>query len=308
MVESVAGARLVAPRHSATVDLSVVIVSYNVRELLSACLRSVLSSEGDFSYEVILVDNCSGDQTVEMARRHFPEVHLIESPLNGGYAYANNLGLARARGRYVLLLNPDTELPPTALHDMLTYLEERPWAAVAGPKLVRADGSLDLACRRSFPTPEVALYRLLGLSKLFPRSRRFARYNLTYLDPDEPTEVDSVVGAFMLIRRSALDAVGWLDETFFMYGEDLDLAYRLKEKGWRVLYNPAVSVLHRKGESSKQHSVRTTYEFYRAMLVFHRKHFWRGSPLPLNLIITGGICSLGAAKLARCLLGRALRR
>ncbi len=308
MVETSVGARLVAPQRGVAVDLSIVIVTYNVRDLLRACLRTVLASQGGFSYEVIVVDNRSTDGSAEMVIREFPGVELVESPINGGYAYGNNLGLTRASGRYLLLLNPDTELPARALADMIEYMDARPGAGVAGPKLVRADGSLDLACRRSFPTPEVALYRMLGLSKLFPRSRRFARYNLTFLDPDVPTEVDSVVGAFMLVRRQALAQVGLLDEGFYMYGEDLDLAFRLKQSGWRVLYNPAVVVLHRKGESSKQRRLSTTYEFYRAMYVFYRKHFWQQNHFLLNWLVTGAICARGAFVLARSLAGKAVGR
>lgn len=308
MVDTSTGARLVVPQRGATVDLSVIIVTYNVRDLLRVCLETLLASKGSFSYEVIVVDNRSTDDTAMMVLRDFPNLQLIVSPVNGGYAYGNNLGIARSCGRYVLLLNPDTELPPYALADMLEYMELRPWAGAVGPKLVRPDGSLDLACRRSFPTPEVALYRMLGLSRLFPRSRRFARYNMTYLDPDEPTDVDSVVGAFMLIRRKALEQVGLLDETFFMYGEDLDLAYRLKQAGWRILYNPAVTVLHHKGESSKQRRLLTTYEFYRAMLVFYRKHFWRQNPLVLNCLVAGAICSRGAFVLTRSLVEKVVNR
>jgi len=144
-----------------------------------------LASQGRFSYEVFVVDNRSEDGSASVVRHQFPQVHLIESPVNGGYAYANNLALRRCRGRYVLLLNPDTWLEPHAVGEMLRYLEAHPQAAAAGPKLVRPDGSLDLACRRSFPSPQVSLCRMLGLSRLFPKSRRFARYNLTYLDPDQ---------------------------------------------------------------------------------------------------------------------------
>jgi N-acetylglucosaminyl-diphospho-decaprenol L-rhamnosyltransferase len=308
VIETTAGARLVVPSQGETVDLSIVIVSFNVSGLLRSCLRSLLASEGAFTYEVIVVDNCSSDDTASTVRTEFPRVQVIVSPTNGGYAYGNNLGLARAAGDYALLLNPDTELPLRALADMLEYMEERPWAGAAGPKLVRADGSLDLACRRSFPSPEVSLYRMLGLSRAFPRSRRFARYNLTYLDPDEPTEVDSVVGAFMLIRRRALAVVGLLDESYFMYGEDLDLAFRLKQAGWRVLYNPGVVVLHHKGESSRQARFRTTYEFYRAMYVFYRKHYWQERNMALNLLVTAAIVGRGSLVLARLALGKAVHR
>ncbi|MHA2380555.1 MAG: glycosyltransferase family 2 protein, partial [Candidatus Thorarchaeota archaeon] len=245
-------------------DLGIVIVNYKTCDLLRECLQSIYESRGDFSHQVCVVDNCSQDGSCAMVGEEFPQVRLIESEVNGGYAYANNLGLrafgfAQTSGekpsestpRYALLLNPDTLLPPSALQEMLDFLETHPEAGVAGPRLVLADGSLDLACRRSFPSPKVSFYRMVGLSKLFPKSRHFGRYNLTYLDPDEVAEVDSVVGAFMLVRAEALKQVGLLDENFFMYGEDLDWAYRIKKVGWKVYYNPEVTVLHYKRAASR---------------------------------------------------------
>ncbi|MFN8533011.1 MAG: glycosyltransferase family 2 protein [Dehalococcoidia bacterium] len=276
-------------------DVFIVIVSYNVERLLRDCLRSLFASQGA-AFEVAVVDNRSSDDSARMVREEFPAVRLIESPHNGGFAYANNIGLRdyldrpnAERPRYALLLNPDTVLPPRGLADMIAYLDARPEVGAAGPKLLLADGTLDLACRRSFPDPTVSFYRLAGLSKLFPRSRRFGRYNLTYLDPDVETEVDSVVGAFMMVRGTAIDQVGLLDETFFMYGEDLDWAFRLKAQGWTVRYNPAVTVLHYKGQSSRQRRARTTVEFYRAMEIFYRKHYARSRPAVLNGLIVGAI-------------------
>ena len=264
------------------VDVAIVIVSYNVAPLLRECLKTVYASR-DVSFQVCVVDNHSQDDSVAMVRREFPEAIRIENPTNGGYAYANNRGLERLLGpstdenaappRYVLLLNPDTELPPYALQHMVAFMDAHPKIGVVGPKLVRPDGSLDLACRRSFPTPSVSFYRMMGLSRLFPRSRRFARYNLTFLDPNTPSEVDSVVGAFMMVRTEVIRQVGLLDEAFFLYGEDLDWAYRIKERGWQVFYNPAVVVLHHKGESSRGESLLVTREFYRAMWVFFQKHY-----------------------------------
>ena len=274
-------------------DLSIIIVNYNTRDLLRDCLRSVFASQGDFSYEVIVVDNCSPDDSVEMVRREFPQVNLIVSEINGGYAYANNLGLRQARGNYVLLLNADTVLPTTALQDMLAFMEEHPDAGVAGPKLVLADGRLDLACRRSFPTLDIAFYRLIGLSKRYPDSPRYNRYNLGYLDPDQVAEVDSVVGAFMLIRREALEQAGFLDERFFMYAEDIDLCYRIKvEHGWKVYYNPSVVVIHYKGQSTKQRTGVMTIQFYRAMWLFHKKHFAQQTFFLINWAVALGTAAL----------------
>ena len=249
-----------------------------------------------------------------MVRAEFPQTQLIESPVNGGFSYANNLGLRAYRfglaaeqeqavtdstrrpcsetrsgtPRFALLLNPDTVLPPEGLAMMLEFMEEHPEAGAAGPKLVLEDGNLDLACRRSFPTPQVALYRMLGLSKLFSQNPRFGRYNLTYLDPDEMAQVDSVVGAFMLVRREAIQQAGLLDEDFFMYGEDLDWAYRITQAGWKVYYNPAVTVLHVKRAASR-HSHRATREFYRAMRVFYYKHYASSTPFWLHWLVLGGI-------------------
>ena len=301
-------------------DLGIVIVNYNVRDLLRDCLASVFDSRGDFAFEVCVVDNGSTDGSAEMLEAEFPQVRLIRAE-NRVYAVGNNLGL-RAFGyeelgaqptnlpvpKYVLLLNPDTILPPSALADMLAFMEQHPQSAVAGPRLVREDGSLDRACRRSFPTPEVAFYRLSGLSKLFPSSPRFGRYNVTYLPPDVTTEVDSVVGAFMLIRGEALAQVGLLDEQFFMYAEDLDLCYRLKDRGWQVWYNSGVTVLHYKGRSSQQRSTFANVKFYETMRQFHDKHFRQQTLFLVNWIIYAGIGLLGGWAILRDRLRPAERR
>ena len=300
-------------------DLLIVIVNYNTCDLLRDCLASIYDSRGDFSYRVCVIDNSSSDDSVAMVRQEFPQTQLIASPINGGYAYANNMGLmafgfqnspfARHPSplvpRYALLLNADTLLPPSALQEMIDFMDAHPEAGAAGPRLVREDGSLDLACRRSFPSPSAFFYRMLGLSKLFSKSRRFGRYNLTYLDPDELTEVDSVVGAFMMVRAEAIHQVGLLDEAFFLYGEDLDWAYRIRKAGWKIYYNPQVTVLHVKAASTR-HSLRARYEFYRAMHVFYRKHYAATTPFWLHwLIITGIVLQGSLAILGEILKGTA---
>ncbi len=287
------------------IDLAIVIVHYRTPHLLRDCLNSVYASKGNFTCEVCVVDNFSQDESCEMVATEFPQARLIASKVNGGFSYANNLGLrdfgfgtdgALDLPRYALLLNPDTLLPPTALADMIAFMDAHPDAGAAGPRLVRQDGSLDLACRRSFPSPEVAFYRMVGLSKMFPRSRRFGRYNVTYLDPSITTEVDSVVGAFMMVRREAIQQVGLLDEDFFMYGEDLDWAYRIKQAGWKVYYNAAVTVLHYK-EASSRHSRKARYEFYRAMYLFYKKHYESQTPFWLRWLIVSGIFLRGGLAL-----------
>ncbi|MCX7681192.1 MAG: glycosyltransferase [Anaerolineae bacterium] len=278
-------------------DLGIVIVSYNTCELLRTCLRSVYASQGA-SFEVCVVDNASSDGSAEMVAREFPQAHLIANAENVGYPAANNQGLrylgftdpAASPPAFALLLNSDTALPPDALKEMLAFMATHQDAGIAGPKLVLPDGSLDLACRRSFPTPEISFYRLIGLSRLFPRSRRFGGYNLTYLDPDQVAEGDSVVGAFMMVRAEAIAQAGLLDEQFFMYGEDLDWAYRIKQMGWKVYYNPQVRVLHVKRASTRQNP-RARIEFYRAMEIFYRKHYAAQTPWWLHLLILGAIAA-----------------
>jgi len=283
------------------IDLGIIIVNYNVRDMLRNCLASVFDSRGEFTFEVCVVDNGSDDGSADMVEAAYPQARLFRAE-NRGYAAGNNRGLRafgfnetggtppdREQPRYVLLLNPDTELPPSALADMLAFMAEYPQAGIAGPRLVREDGSLDRACRRSFPTPEVAFYRLSGLSRIFPHSPRFGRYNVTYLSPDVTAEIDAVVGAFMLIRAEVLNQVGLLDERYFMYAEDLDLAYRAKAQGWQVWYNAGVTVLHYKGQSSRQRSAFANHKFYETMRLFHAKHFECETFFVVNWLIYGAI-------------------
>lgn len=275
-------------------DLAIVIVNYNRADLLIDCLHSLYHNPPCCGLHVWVVDNASSDNSVSLVQEHFPQVHVIASPYNGGFSYGNNLALRRFvydadAPEYVLLLNNDTVVPPGALDGLVDYLEAHDAVGVVGPKLLLADGSLDLACRRSFPTPEVSLYRMTGLSRLFPKSRRFGRYNMTYLDPDCETEVDSVVGACMLLRTSVIREVGLLDEQFFMYGEDLDWAYRIKQYGWRIVYYPAVHVLHYKRASSTRRALPSIRAFYDAMRIFHRKHYALKTPVLLHRLIELGI-------------------
>lgn len=277
-------------------DVGIVIVNYNTCALLRRCLTSVQDSEG-VTLRVCVVDNASHDGSAAMVAAEFPHVMLIANDANVGYPAANNQGLrslgfpgggAQAEPRYALLLNADTEVPADAIRRVVAFADDHAKAAVVGPRLVRPDGSLDLACRRSFPTPSVSAFRMLGLSKLFPRSRLFGRYNLTYLPEHEVADVDSVVGAFMLVRSDAIDQVGLLDEAFFMYGEDLDWAYRMKAVGWRVYYFPDTTVLHVKRASSRQNP-RAQVEFWRSMEIFYRKHYAAETPGWLHIMILAAV-------------------
>jgi N-acetylglucosaminyl-diphospho-decaprenol L-rhamnosyltransferase len=292
-----------------TPDLAIVVVNWNTRDLLRDCLTSVYANRG-IVFQVCVVDNASTDGSPEMVEREFPQTRLIRNLRNSGFAHANNVGLrsfgfgetaAGGAPRYALLLNSDTVTPPDAFAQMAAFLDANPKAGAAGPKLVRLDGSLDLACRRSFPTPEVSFYRFFGLSKLFPRSARFGRYNLTFLDADQLTEVDSVNGAFMLVRTKAMEQAGLLDETFFFGGEDLDWAFRIKAAGWKVYYNPSVVVRHVKRASFSKNP-RAAYEFERAMWLFYRKHYQPATPRFLNALICLGLALRGGMPLAREML------
>jgi N-acetylglucosaminyl-diphospho-decaprenol L-rhamnosyltransferase len=280
------------------VQLDVVILNYNRGDLLRNCLRSVFASQFTHTISVWVVDNASSDNSVEIVQSEFPHVRLIVNEQNRGFAAGNNLALRyilqqSSKGpnehSYVMLLNNDTLVKPDALQLLVDYLENHTKAGAVGPKLLLFDGSLDLACRRSFPTPMVAFYRLTGLSKLFPRSQRFGRYNLTYLDPNQETEVDALVGAAMAVRLSVVRQIGLLDETFFMYGEDLDWCYRIKAAGWRIIYYPQAVIHHHKRAAAVHRPVQTTRAFYDAMRIFHRKHYAGSTFTPLNWLIELGI-------------------
>lgn len=297
------------PPESAPLDLAIVILNYNTCALLRDCLASVFASAGDFSFTVCVVDNGSQDDSVAMVRSRFPQAGLIVPEENLGFSAGNNLALRQlgfgagdapdpsGLPRYVLLLNMDTVLPADALAQMLAFMDARPEVGAAGPRVRRPDGSLDLACRRSFPTPLVSFYRMSGLSRLFPRSRRFNAYNLAYLPEDAVHPVDSVVGAYMQVRREALCAVGLLDESYFMYGEDLDWAKRIKDAGWQVWYNGQVEITHVK-EAASRRSRKARLAFYEAMWIFYRKHYRANTSWLLDKFIWLGIAVLGGVDVA----------
>jgi N-acetylglucosaminyl-diphospho-decaprenol L-rhamnosyltransferase len=271
------------------VKLSVIIVNWNACELLRDCLQSVFTHSGALNLQVFVVDNNSADSSVEMVQIQFPAVKLIANTRNLGFSKANNQALREMRSDYALLLNPDTVIMDSALEKMVNFLDSHPQVGVVGPKLINPDGSLQLGCRRSIPTPKVAFYRLSGLSLLFPNNPEMARYNLTNLDPDATCEVEAVSGSCMMVRREAMDQVGLLDERFFMYGEDLDWCYRIEQAGWKIFYLPSAQIMHHHRASSRQRKVRSTIEFYKAMYLFHQKHFADRTFFLLNWLIVVGI-------------------
>ncbi len=275
-------------------DLSVIIVNYNVRSFLENALVSIekalqgrLGTGKQIAGEIIVVDNASDDGSVELVRKKFPGVQLIVEKENLGFARANNIALAQSRGRYLLLINPDTIVQENTFAVLIDFFEARPDVGAAGCKILNPDGSLQLACRRSFPSPWVSFTKTIGLSAVFPRSRLFGRYNLTYLDPDEIHEVDALSGSFMMVRREVYERVGGLDESFFMYGEDLDWCYRIQQAGWKIYYVPSTQIIHYKGESAKRSEIDDVKTFYHAMHLFVQKHL-SGSIL-VEIFLRGGI-------------------
>lgn len=252
--------------------LTVVIVSYNVSHYLLQCLDSLGSALRGVDSEVIVVDNHSRDDSVALVREFHPEVKVIENIHNLGFSKANNIALRQARGEYALLLNPDTIVADNTISDCLTFLDRHPDAGAAGVMMLNADGTVAPESRRGVPTPMTSFYKLSGLCKLFPRSRRFGRYYLGHLSWQSPQQIDIVSGAFCMLRCSVLQKVGLLDEDYFMYGEDIDLSYRILKHGATNWYLP-YHILHYKGESTQKSSFRYVHVFYQAMLIFFRKHF-----------------------------------
>ena len=269
--------------------LSIIIVNYNAQKLLQECLSSVYAETTQIRFDVWVVDNNSNDDSVAMVEKEFPEVKLIKNNENCGFAKANNMAMSRANSDYVLFLNPDTIICGNAIEKTVQFINENNRVGIVGCRVLNEDGTLQLACRRSIPTPSVAFYRLTGLSKLFPNSKKMAKYNLTYLDIDKPHEVDAVSGAFLMIRQEVVDEIGMLDERFFMYGEELDWCLRTKKAGWTVMYYSDADIIHYKGECSKSNSRKAAFEFYRSMHLFHKKHFAENYNPIVNAIICVGI-------------------
>jgi GT2 family glycosyltransferase len=253
--------------------LSVIIVNYNVKYFLEQCLYSVTKAAMKVETEVFLVDNNSVDGSVEMVRQKFPKVHVIANAKNVGFSKANNQAISASQGEYVLLLNPDTVVEEDTFSKVVAFMDAHADAGGLGVKMIDGSGRFLPESKRGLPTPSVAFYKIFGLSALFPRSRTFGKYHLGYLDRDKVHEVEVLAGAFMLMRRSVLHKTGLLDEDFFMYGEDIDMSYRIVKAGFKNYYFPETSIIHYKGESTKKSSVNYVFVFYNAMVIFARKHF-----------------------------------
>ena len=309
-----------APPHAPAVDVSVVIVNYNVREFLEQALESVARASAGLVVETFVVDNDSADGSVAMVRERFPDVEVIANEENVGFARANNQAIREARGRLLLILNPDTLLQEDTLHALVGFMDRHPEAGAVGCRILNPDGTFAPESRRAFPTPAVAFYRLAGLSRLFPKSPVFGRYNLTYLPIDQVCEVDALSGSCMMVRREALyrrwegtahqaadtaapphpsdgsvcaEGAGLFDEDFFMYGEDLDWCYRIQQAGWRIYYTPETQIIHYKGECTKKGELRYVRLFYGAMLRFVEKHLGGDAEAGLGERVGSRLFALG---------------
>ncbi|MBI34364.1 MAG: glycosyltransferase [Flavobacteriales bacterium] len=253
--------------------LSVIIVNYNVQHFLEQCLQSVFKALQNIESEVWVVDNNSVDGSVAMIQEKFPDVKLFASKNNLGFSRGNNLAIKKSSGEYTLLLNPDTLVEEDTFEKVIKFMDNTPKAGGLGVKMVDGKGNFLPESKRSLPTPSVAFYKIFGLSSLFPKSKRFGKYHCGHLDKNENHEIEILSGAFMLMRKSALDEVGMLDEDFFMYGEDIDLSYRLLKGGYKNYYFADTRIIHYKGESTKKSSVNYVFVFYNAMIIFAKKHF-----------------------------------
>lgn len=262
------------------IDVSIIIVNYNTKSLLEACLNSLIASRKPSSqWEILVIDNASSDGSAEMVKRQFGNhVTRIDLRKNLGYAAGNNVGIGRAKGRYILLLNSDTEVGEGVIGAMVDFMDAHPEAGGATCRVELPNGELDPACHRGFPTPWAAFTYFAGLERLFPRSRLLGQYHLGFLNTNMIHEIDSPVGAFFMVRGEVIGEVGLLDEAYFMYGEDLDWAYRIKRAGWKIFFLPDVSILHRKKQSGRSHSDphlrrQTRSYFYSTMALFYKKHY-----------------------------------
>lgn len=269
--------------------LSVVIVNYNVKHFLEQCLRSVEKATQAIDAETFVVDNNSVDGSEQMVRSLFPEVHFIANKENVGFSTANNQAILQAKGEYVLLLNPDTIVPENCFEKILAFADSKPDLGGCGVHMVDGQGKYLPESKRGLPTPEVAFYKMVGLNKIFPKSKKFGKYHLGYLDDNKNHEVEILAGAFMLLRKKTLDEVGLLDETFFMYGEDIDLSYRITQGGWKNYYCADTSIIHYKGESTKKLSTNYVRVFYKAMVIFAEKHYSGSNQKYFKLFINAAI-------------------
>jgi len=300
------------------VDLSVIILNYNTKDLLKECLDSVKKTENDgYSIEVIVVDNASTDGSPAIIKKNFPEFKLIVNPKNVGFAAGCNRGLRESNGRYILFLNSDTKVTKEAFKKMISFMDKDEQVGASSPKTMLFSGGMDPDCHRGFPTPWASFCYFLGLEKLFPKSKIFGQYHKFYLDLNKAHEIDAGFGTFMFVRKTALDEVGSWDEKYFFYGEDLDLFYRIKKAGWKIMFFPEPIVFHHKGASSglrkeskkvsrasREIRVKTAKASIKAMEIFYKKFYQDKYPRFITWLIILGIKIKGFFRVFSIVCGR----
>ncbi len=281
-------------------DLSICIVSYHARDLLRDCLRSIYGTVDSLSFEIIVVDNYSGDGAPEMLRDEFPDVRLLTNDENTGFTRPYNQAMRLTQGRYVVIINPDTLVLPNAIAELAGFLDSHPGVGIVGPKVLNRDGTLQKQCRRSEARPWDAICYFSGLSRLFPHDKRFAGYLMTYLSEDQTHEAEAISGSCMLIRRQVIDQIGYLDENFFAYQEDTDYCRRARLAGWKIFYDPSAQIIHYGGEGgSKVQPFRSIIEWHRSYYLYYRKHFARDYWFAFNAIYyVGMLIKLGLSLFA----------
>jgi len=254
-------------------ELSIVIANYRVKDLLGKCLISISRSKDNSNHEIIVIDNDSQDGSVELLKRDFPEVELIENRVNRGFSFACNQGIKKSSGRYILLLNPDTVFPETGFRKLIDFINSLPKAGICGPRMVDARGNLLYSCR-SFPSFLTSISSSQSfLERFFPQNPLSRQYLLKDLNHSQIQEVDWVSGSCLLARKEMLDQIGFLDEDFFIYAEDVDLCYRARKAGWKVFYFPRVTFVHQVGQSTSQDMLKSRLQHHKSMWIFFKKHF-----------------------------------
>jgi GT2 family glycosyltransferase len=269
--------------------LSIILVEWNTSDLLKQTLESVYKETAGFDFEVIVIDNHSADDSVEMVRKYFPRVKLVANNDNRGFAKANNQGMAMAVGEYIMLLNTDVIVQGNAINKLVDYLGSHSDVMMVGPRLLNTDGTFQPACRRNLPNPVNSFLHLFGLAKVFKNSKLANEYKQTNADPEATAPTQALSGAAMMFRRKVYEEIGGLDETFFMYGEDLDFCKRIFDNGWKTVYVSEAKITHIGGASSKKRRTKSLVNFYEAMWLYYKKHFYKQYNLLINYIVWIGI-------------------
>lgn len=272
------------------IDISIIVSTFNTKKLLKKNISSIYEAIKDLNFEVIVIDDASNDNTTEMVINHFPKVKLITNKKNLGYSKSYNLGTKAAKGKYILHLNSDVLFQRnSSFKRMIDIMEYDKNVGIIGCKIIKSNGKLDLPCKRSLPTPANIFFQSIGLAKLFPKNKYFGNYYLTYLDDNQTIEVGCIMGAFMFVKKEVFNKIGYLDENFFMYGEDVDFCYRAKKNGWKIIYFPKIKIKHLHGGTTSNSRFKYIWHFHYSMFQYYNKHHAKKNIFLLNIIIYEGI-------------------